>query len=160
MAYNFDPGAGLMGGQGILAQPATITNPLAPQPPPDEATLKAMAEARAKRTALEKALYRAQVLREQPGGGFAQGAGPLGIRQGVGPMGFMTSIGDAIAGVIAKKRQGQGAEEVTGAMGPLSAAEQQYIQDYLNSMPGQQQPYGRSPMSYVPQGSPLSLGNQ
>ncbi len=149
-----------MGGQGILAQPQTITNPLAaPAGGQDAATLAAMAEARAKQTALQKALYRAQTLREQPGGGFAQGAGPLGIRMGVGPLGWATSVGDAIAGVIAKQRQKKGEEEVTGAMGPLSQAEQQYVQDYLNNgAPGQN--YGRSPMSYVPQGSPLSLGNQ
>ena len=151
----FDPSAG------VLAAPPTTTspiqNPLAPQSP-DAATLAAMAEARAKQMALQKALYRAQVLREQPGGGFAQGAGPLGIRMGVGPMGWMTSLGDAVAGVITRGKQKKSGEEVTGAMGELSPAEQAYVEQYLR---GDETPRtGRSPMSYVPQGSPLSLSNQ
>lgn len=162
MAYNFDPGAALMGpggGPGVLAQPATITNPL--QNPvagsQDQATLQAMAQARAKQAALQQALYRAAVLREQPGGGFAQGAGPLGMRQGVGPLGWMTTLGDAVAGLVTRGKQKKSGEEVTGAMGALSPAEQAYVEQFLK---GDEMPRtGRSPMSYVPQGTPLSFGN-
>lgn len=163
MAYNFDPGAGMFGtppGAGVLAQPATITNPLAPPmtaPAPDAATLQAMAEARAKNMLLEKALFRKQALMEQPGGGFAQGAGPLGIRQGVGPGGWMTSLADAVAGLITRGKQDKNNEEVTAAMGALSPAEQAYVEQYLKGDAASLPRTGRAPMSYVPQGSPLSI---
>ena len=143
------------GSSGVLAQPATITNPLEQQQQsPDAAGLAAMAEARARNTALQKALYRIKALQDQPGGGYAQGTGPLGIRQGVGRLGWMTSLGDAVAGVLSRKEQEGAHEDVTAAMGPLSDAEQAYIEEFLKS-DGSQPRTGRSPMSYVPQGTPL-----
>ena len=148
------------GGMGILSQPATITNPLAPQQSPDAATLQAMAEQRAKQMALQKALYRAQVLREQPGGGFAQGAGPLGARHGVGKYGWMTTLGDTIAGIIGKKRQGESSDEVTGALAAASPADQRLAEELLRGDPNSLPRYGRRAMEYVPQGSPLSFGNE
>lgn len=127
----------------------------------DAATLAAMADARAKQTALQQVLHRAAVLREEPMN--AQGQGPLGARQGVGPAGWAVTAADAIAGAIAKNRRQQAAIDVTKAMGALSPAEQEYVNQYLKSDPASMQNgprYGKPDMSYVPQGSPLSLGNQ
>lgn len=149
------------GAPGVLAAPPTNTNPIQnPLASPDDATVAAMAEARAKQSALQQALHRAAVLREEPLN--AKGQGPMGARQGVGPMGWAVTLGDVVAGVIAKKKRERAGQEVTGAMGPLSASEQEYINQYLKSDPATMQAlprYGKPASSYIPQGSPLSLGD-
>lgn len=152
MALPWDSTTGAYSSGAGMANP--VQNPLMPSQ--DQAVLNAMAEARAKRARLEQMIHMANVLKDEPLN--ARGAGPMGVRQGVGPMGWAVTLADAVAGAIAKKKREQAAQGVTGAMGPLSEAEQKYVHEYLTTPDPSEVPrYGRSPMSYVPQGSVLSL---
>jgi hypothetical protein len=138
-----------------LANP--VQNPL--QSMQDQATLDAMAKHREKLAVLERALMRAAALKEEPLN--AQGAGPFGSRQGVGPAGWATTLGDVVAGVIAQKRREGKVKDVTGAQTEVTPAIQDYVKNFLNGAPGGMYGtgYGSSNQSYVPQGSPLSLGS-
>jgi hypothetical protein len=162
MALPFDPSSGAyIPGSGVLAQPTTITNPLDPQNA--QATLAAMAQARAKDTALKQQLLRAQVLKAQTEPDAVKGGGPSGIRIGQGPMGWAVSLGDLAAAYVRKKALQKGGEGVIQATGELSPAEQEYVNQYLNSDPSMPQAaprYGKPATAYIAQGSPLSLSNQ
>ena len=154
MALPWDTTTGAYVPSGPMANP--IQNPLKNMQ--EQATLDSMAKQREKQAALERALMRAAALREEPLN--AQGAGPFGARQGVGPAGWATTLGDVVAGVIAQKRREGKVKDVAGAQTEVTPAIQQYVRDYLNGAPGGMYGTGYgSNQSYVPQGSPLSLGS-
>jgi len=140
------------------AASALLQNPTASplQNPVDPAAVAALEQANAgerlKKSALQQALFRAAALREQPN--YAAGAGPGGIRIGQGPGGWAVSIGDLIAGLMARGKQDKSTEGVTAGMGDAAGAQNNTFGAYnaLRRKEGGQQ-------SYVPQGTPLSFGD-
>jgi hypothetical protein len=153
---------------GALAQPTTITNPVQNPLAGGNFDYGLMAQQRAALNELQKTYMRAQALKEEPLN--AKGTGPFGARQGVGPMGWATTVGDLVAGLIAKGRRKAATEETAKASGAESQANQALIANVLQNQPGG--PYGNSygpgianqlrrpDLNYVSQGSPLSLGSQ
>lgn len=142
----FDPSAGMYGtspGAGVMT-PA-IQNPLAPQA--SDAALRELLQRilseRAANIPAQQAAFRSAALRQdQPF--YAEGSGPLGIRQGVGPGGWATSIGDAVFGVMGRKRQ--------------EAADEKRLAAQADLMKKQNETYEKlgQALNSVSQGSPLS----
>jgi hypothetical protein len=148
MAYNFDPGAGLLAsappGSGVLAAPQTITNPLqSPMAPGMGAGLEAAnAAEKLKRSAMLQAMFKAMALREQPL--YGRGAGPLGARMGEGPGGWALALGDTIAGALANRKHDEATQGVTTGMEGLVPA--------VNATDAAANAARRQ---FVPQGTPL-----
>ena len=152
MALPWDPATdAYVPNSAALANP--VQSPL--QSPQDQATIEAMGKRREKQALLERMRMMAQVLRDEQLN--AQGAGPFGSRQGVGPAGWATTVGDVVAGVIAEKRRKKAAEEEAKAQAQVAPATQEYAKNFYQGAPGGLYGAGAG-SSYVPQGSPLSLG--
>ena len=144
---------------GVLAMPATPTNPIQNplDPAQQQALFAAQAEQRAKDTQLKQQLLRAAVLKSMTDPDQVKGGGPAGIRIGQGPGGWAVSLGDLGAAIVRAKALKKGGEGVIQATGELGPSEQALAEQIIRSSPGGlfDTGYARPQPSYVPQGSPL-----
>lgn len=158
MALPFDPSTGAYvsgSAMGSLQPVNPVESPLQHQ----MQLMAAMAEQRAKDTALKQQVLRAAALKAMTDPDQVKGGGPVGIRIGQGPGGWATSLGDLGAAIIRAKALKKGAAGIIEATGELGPATQTLAENYLQDAPGglYNSGYGMGQPRPVSQGSPLSL---